>query len=52
MAAIDCAGIPESARQSLLAATYTMAQQMFRDPEVQAEYQQWLAKRKAAEAAK
>ena len=48
MAAIDYAGIPESTRQSLLAATYKMAQEIFKDPEVQAEYEQWLAKRKAA----
>ena len=52
MAAIDYACIPETTRQSLLAATYKMAQQMFRDPEVRAEYEEWLAKRKAAEAAK
>lgn len=48
MAAIDYDAIPESTRQSLLAATYKMAQQLFQDPEVQAEYQEWLAKRKAA----
>ncbi len=48
MAAIDMSQFPESTRQSLLAATYKMAQQLFQDPEVQAEYQEWLAKRKAA----
>lgn len=48
MAAIDYNAIPESTRQSLLAATYKMAQQMFKDPEVRAEYEEWLAKRKAA----
>ena len=51
MAAIDYASIPESTRQSLLAATYKMAQQMFNDPEVRAEYDEWLEKRKAAAAA-
>ena len=48
MAAIDYANIPESTRQSLLAATYKMAQQMFQDPDVLAEYEEWLAKRNAA----
>lgn len=48
MAAIDYASIPEAQRQSLLAAAYNMAKQMFQNPEVQAEYQEWLAKRKAA----
>ena len=48
MAAIDYAAIPETTRQSLLAATYKMAQTMFEDPEVRAEYEEWLAKRKAA----
>lgn len=48
MAAIDYAAIPESTRQSLLAATYKMAQTMFQDSEVLAEYEEWLAKRKAA----
>lgn len=51
MAAIDYASIPESTRQSLLAATYKMAQQMFRDPEVRAEYDAWLAKRNATQQA-
>lgn len=48
MAAIDYASIPESTRQSLLAATHKMALEMFQDPEVQAEYKEWLAKRKMA----
>lgn len=52
MAAIDYASIPESVRQSLLAASYKMAEKMLSDPEVQAEYAEWLAKRKAASAAK
>lgn len=51
MAAIDYGAIPEATRQSLLAAAYKMAQTMFRDPKVQAEYQEWLAKRKAAQQA-
>ena len=51
MAAIDYASITEASRQSLLAAAYSMAKQMFQDPEVQAEYREWLAKRKAAQQA-
>ena len=43
MAALDYASIPETTRQSLLAATYKMATQMFQDPAMQAEYR---AKRK------
>lgn len=45
MAAIDYASIPESARQSLLAATYKMAIQMFQDPEVVKEYEIWRRQR-------
>ena len=52
MAAIDYASIPESTRQSLLAATYKLAQKLFADPAVQAEYEAWAEKRKAAKAAK
>ena len=53
MAALDYASIPESTRQSLLAATYKMATKMFQDQAVQdqavqAEYREWLAKREAA----
>ena len=51
MAAIDYASIPESTRQSLLAATYKMAQQMLQDPDVRAEYMEWLAKRNATQQA-
>lgn len=51
MAAIDYASIPEASRQSLLAAAYSMAKQMFQDPDVQAEFREWLAKRNAAKAA-
>lgn len=51
MAAIDYASIPESTRQSLLAATYKLTQRLFADPAVRAEYEVWLAKRKAAQAA-
>ena len=48
MAALDYASVPESTRQSLLAATYKMATKMFQDPAVQAEYLEWLAKRESA----
>lgn len=48
MAALDYASIPETTRQSLLAATYKMATKMFQDPTVQAEYREWLAKRESA----
>lgn len=51
MAAIDMSQFPESTRQSLLAATYKMAQTMFQDPGVRAAYKEWLAKRKAAQQA-
>ena len=51
MAAIDYASIPESTRQSLLAATYKLAQEHFKDPAVQARYEIWLEKRKAAQQA-
>ena len=47
MAAIDYASIPESTRQSLLAATYKLTQEYFKDPAVQAKYEIWLAKRHA-----
>ena len=47
MAAIDYAGIPEYARQNLLAAAYKMTVRMFEDPEVRAEYEVWRAKRRA-----
>ena len=51
MAAIDYASIPESTRQSLLAATYKAAQRYFQDPAAEARFQTWLAKRKAAQQA-
>lgn len=51
MAAIDYASIPESTRQSLLAATYKAAQRYFQDPDVEARFQIWLEKRKAAQQA-
>ena len=38
---IDYESIPESTRQRLLAATYKMAQEMFRDPKVVEEYEIW-----------
>ena len=49
MAAIDTSQFPESTRQSLLAATYKMAQTMFQDPGVREEYELWLAERKKKE---
>lgn len=49
---IDYSSIPESSRQSLLASAYRMALKLFEDPAVQAEYEEWLAKRNAAKAAK
>lgn len=49
MAAIDYASIPESTRQSLLAATYKAAQRYFQDPAVQARFEIWLAERRARE---
>ena len=49
MAAIDYASIPESSRQSLLAAAYSMAKQMFQDPGVREEYELWLVERKKKE---
>ena len=48
MAALDYASVPESTRQSLLAATYKMATKMFQDQAVQAEYREWIAKRESA----
>lgn len=51
MAALDYASIPECVRQSLLAATYKAAQEYFKDPEVEARFQEWRAKRKAAQQA-
>jgi hypothetical protein len=51
VAAIDYSSIPESTRQSLLAVTYKMAVDMFKNPAVEVEYQEWLAKRRTAEAA-
>ena len=49
MAAIDYDAIPETTRQSLLAAAYKMAQTMFQDPGVRKEYELWLAARKKKE---
>lgn len=51
MAAIDHAKFPESTWQSLLAASYRLTLELFKDPAVQAEYEVWLEKRKAAQAA-
>ena len=49
MAAIDYDCIPESVRQRLLAATYKLAKELFKDPQVQKEYEIWLAERRARE---
>ena len=46
MAAIDYANIPETTRQGLLTATYRMTQQIFKDPNIRAEYEEWLKNRK------
>ena len=51
MAAIDYAKFPESTWQSLLAASYKLTLRLFEDPAVRAEYEVWLAKRKAAKEA-
>lgn len=51
MAAIDYTSIPESTRQSLLAATYKAAQRFYQDPENEARFQEWLANKKAAQQA-
>ncbi len=45
MAELDYNSIPESTRQSLLAATYRMAEEMFQDPEIVKEYEIWLENR-------
>ena len=47
MAAIDYDKFPESVRQSLLAAIYRMTLELFQDPAIQAEYENWLAERRA-----
>jgi len=51
MAAIDYASYPESTWQSLLAASYKLTLELFQDPAVRAEYEEWRAKRKAAQQA-
>ena len=51
MAAIDYGAIPESTRQSLLAAAYKMVSAMMQDEELCAEIESRLAKRKAAQQA-
>ena len=48
MAAIDYSAVPESVRQSLLAATYEAAKRFYQDSENEARFQEWLAKRNAA----
>ena len=49
MAAIDYSAIPESVRQRLLAATYEMAQRLFQDPTMQAEYEAWLERKRKSD---
>ena len=51
MAAIDYAKFPESTWQSLLAASYKLTLELFKDPAVRAEYEVWREKRKAAQRA-
>lgn len=48
MAAIDYASIPETTRQSILAATYKMTAELLKDPAMRAECEEWKRKRKAA----
>lgn len=48
MAAIDYDAYPESTWQSLLAASYKLTLELFKDPAIQAEFEVWLAKRNAA----
>ena len=48
MAKLDYDAFPESARQSLLAASDKLALELFQDPSVCAEYEIWLARREAA----
>lgn len=49
MAAIDYDRVPESVRQRVLAATYKLAKELFKDPQAQKEYEVWLAERRAKE---
>lgn len=49
MAAIDYDSFPESTWQRLLAASYKLTLDVFKDPKVQAEYEIWLAERRARE---
>ena len=48
MAAIDYEAIPETARQDFLAVIVKIGAEMFKDPAVRAEYQEWKARREAA----
>ena len=52
MAKIDYDAFPESARQSLLAASYKLTLELFQDPSVCAEYETWRARREAAKQGK
>ena len=47
MATIHYDNIPESARQRLLRASYKLTLELFKNPKVQKEYEEWLAERKA-----
>lgn len=49
MAAIDYDKIPESDWIRLGKASYNLARKLFEDPQVQKEYEIWLAERKAKE---
>lgn len=52
MAAIDYAAFPEATRQSLLAASYRLTLELFKDPAVCAEYEEWRERRRAAQEAR
>lgn len=51
VAAINYDAIPETARQDFLAVIVKIGTEMFKDPAVRAEFQEWKAKREAAKAA-
>lgn len=48
MSVINYDALPESARQRLLAMFYKMTIELFEDPAIWVEYEEWLAKRKEA----
>ena len=49
VAAIDYDKFPESTWLSLLAASYKLTLELFRDPAIQSEYKVWLVERRAKE---